>query len=283
MCRKVSRGEHLPLGVAVSSSEAPRLSSRPDLVQQRMVNPVWRAKVTQWCYDYVDCIQERRSLVFIAMNLLDRYVQCTEMDHTKYQVAALSCTHLAIRIAGSKDCQNLDELVAMSRGTISTREIVQIGTDIVERLSWDERMETPFEHIHGYMQVLEDTSTTRLDAAYFMTEVAVFCPTLMMETPRWIAAAALLRVLPSTSIPRFVQLLDKDEIKRVYEISHRLGDFVKECLGNAVKDDNEEEEPHTIHMIEDEGFLPKVSPAVSPVMIDGAALIPFDDDDMDEN
>lgn len=294
MCRKVSRNVHVSFhGAArvveqeddassVCSSAAEYHHEHP---RAGGVNPVWRAKVTQWCYDYMDCIQERRNLVYIAMNLLDRYIGLFDrpsVDQTAYRVAALSCTYLAIRIAGSKSL-DLDDLVVMSRGTTTIREIVRVGTDIVDRLSWDERMETPTEHIHRYGQLLGMNDITRLEKAVFMVEVAVFHPSMLLQCPKLVAASALLRLLSPSCVPKLVRLLEDDDVKSVYDISHQLGVFCRECVGSTALEVEPPTEETTVHIIMDEDKIvqERVRPAV--VVTNGLVLIPNDDDYMDEN
>jgi Cyclin, N-terminal domain len=236
------------------------------------INPIWRVKVTQWCYDYIDCISERRTVVYMAMTILDRYCRAimvlqeataaavaTPLDHTHYQVAALAATYLAIRIAGSSSAAaakggsdqqeerttmvQLSDLVAMSRGKTSQGEIVAMGTKIVKALSWDERMETPTEWVYRYCHQFRDSSTDHADTdaadeeevrrlvetANFMVEVAIFDADLCALTPRILAAAAVLQVLPSHRVPAFLEVAPVDP-KVVYVASHRLGTFVKESL-----------------------------------------------------
>jgi hypothetical protein len=229
-----------------------------------VVNPIWRLKVTQWCYDYMDCISERRTVVYIAMNILDRYCGAVRaansnnnaVDHAHYQVAALAATYLAIRIAGGSNnkeehqqATQLSDLVAMSRGKISQGEIVAMGTKIVKALSWDKRMETPTEWVHRSFdrlpqdhhgnsnEVIEDSTVRRtrrrlIETANFMVEVAIFDADLCDLPPRVLAAAAVLRVVPPHQVPALVAHLRVDHVdpKIVQEASHRLGMFVKESL-----------------------------------------------------
>jgi hypothetical protein len=193
-----------------------------------VVNPIWRLKVTQWCYDYMDCISERRTVVYIAMNILDRYCGAVRaansnnnaVDHAHYQVAALAATYLAIRIAGGSNnkeehqqATQLSDLVAMSRGKISQGEIVAMGTKIVKALSWDERMETPTEWVHRSFdrlpleqvdsnEVIDDSTVRRnrrrlVETANFMVEVAIFDADLCDLPPRVLAGYGSCRPIKS--------------------------------------------------------------------------------------
>jgi Cyclin, N-terminal domain len=345
----VGTTSHHHIAVAAAAQEVP--------IIRTSINPIWRVKVTQWCYDYIDCISERRTVVYMAMSILDRYCRAilmvpaqeqaatattTLMDHTHYQVAALAATYLAIRIAGSSTSSSsaanggsagddhqhqeerttmvqLSDLVAMSRGQTSQGEIVAMGTKIVRALSWDERMETPTEWVYRYCKKNQSQDSTDhhdadadaadeeedvrrlVETANFMVEVAIFDAELCALAPRILAAAAVLRVLPSHRVPAFLTILRADSVavdpKVVHIASHRLGTFVQESLRTtslAAQPRLDEAavvapvaagvaaaaSPHIIEA--DDHSLRPIKSEQQPVYINGFELIPNDYDDEED-
>ena len=87
-------------------------------------NMIWREKVTQWCYDVVDHLNESRDLVFVAMNILDRYsalYMSSSTNERDYETAALTALFLAVRISGGRSLDAPD-LVRMSRLGVTTQD-----------------------------------------------------------------------------------------------------------------------------------------------------------------
>ena len=109
---------------------------------------IWRERVTQWCYDVVDHLHGSRSTVYVAMNILDRFLLqfpfCT--TDRSYEAAALTALFLAVSICDSRNLEVVD-LVRMSRLGVTIREIVKIGRDMTRGLSFNRRLLTPMHFV----------------------------------------------------------------------------------------------------------------------------------------
>jgi Cyclin, N-terminal domain len=163
-------------------------------------NSIWREKVVQWCYDVADHLDEDRSIVYVAMDILDRFCSAAgsthPIDETMYEIASLASIFLAVRIAGSRELL-LDELVSMSRGGISMRDIVAMGNSIVGTLSWDHSILTPIDFVQGLFQLHPPLSKSPrrqliLDTASYLIELAVCDAYLSQCKASKLAVVALL-------------------------------------------------------------------------------------------
>lgn len=161
---------------------------------------IWRERVVQWCYDVADHIGESRSVVYVAMNILDRFgaTQSSEVDERNYEVASMTAFFLAIRIWGSGSLR-IEELRSMSRAGINIKEIVAMGTSMVEALTWNHRLVTPLDFVRCFMELLpcesDFTSQVIMESACYLIEIAVCDVSLSHCKPSEVAAAAMMNAL----------------------------------------------------------------------------------------
>lgn len=166
-------------------------------------NSVWREKVCQWMYDVTDHLRERRSIVYLAMNILDRY--CVAMSQKEnaamcersYEMASLSAIFLAMRIAGSVQVR-LPDIIRMSRRGVTTQQLIDSGTDMVQKLTWDNRLLAPQEFITALLSHLPPLTERRsmiLDGATYLSELAVCDACLSRHKASDVALAAFLNTV----------------------------------------------------------------------------------------
>ena len=166
-------------------------------------NPVWREKVTQWCYDVVDHLNESRSIVYVAMNILDRFTAKqtadTVLSDRMFELASLSALFLAVRISGSGNLR-LSQLLGMSRSSFTSKDIIDMGTKMIKSLSWNFRLVTPLEFVKAMCALLPSSvpKTTQqeiLDAASYLVEISVCDWGFASQRASHTALAAVLNAL----------------------------------------------------------------------------------------
>lgn len=193
------------------SNEAALMASIPEHNSNEMresasPNLIWREKVTQWCYDVVDHLNESRDVVYVAMNLLDRHcVRCSsqpaEMDEREYELAAMTALFLAVRISGSGNLE-VPDLVRMSRGGIHLQEVITTGKAMIKSVS-EHRLVTPIQFVRAFLELLPPSvdTTSRsslLESASFLVEVSVCDAFFIGVVPSKLAMAAVLNASGST-------------------------------------------------------------------------------------
>ena len=192
-------------------------------------NCAWREKVSQWCYDVADHLNEDRSIVYVAMTILDRYCTTlsTPIDEKQYEISSLSSIFLAVHIAGSGDL-TLKELVSMSRGGVAIKDIIGEATTIADAITLSEPILTPLDFVRSAIQnitplIVSDHKQALLDSASYMIELAVCDSFFTSCKASSVAVAALLNALEIVFVPdskAVVQSLVKDSSLTVESIDN---------------------------------------------------------------
>jgi Cyclin, N-terminal domain/Cyclin, C-terminal domain len=164
---------------------------------------IWREKVVKWCYDVVDHLNEDRSIVYVAMHILDRHCasMLPSMNVRRYEVASLSCLFLAVHLAGSGEL-SLSDLVTMSRRDVSMSDIVAEGKAIIRIIS-HHPVVTPLDFVRSVIQklpALQRLAPVLLDSASYMIELAVCDHFFSDYKSSVLAVAALHNALPGADL-----------------------------------------------------------------------------------
>lgn len=211
-------------------------------------NPVWREKVTQWCYDVIDHLNESRSIVYVAMNILDRFTAKQEPDavvsDTTFELASLSALFLAVRISGSGNLR-LSQLLAMSRSSFTAKDIIDMGTRMIKTLTWKFRVVTPLEFVKAMCEefpssVEKSTKQDILDSASYFVEISVCDTSFATKRASHTALAAVLNALNenrSLSLAQFNQTVEAitkhvSDSRQVMESRIRLRQLFNESCEN---------------------------------------------------
>jgi hypothetical protein len=167
-------------------------------------NLVWREKVAHWCYGVVDHLNESRSVVYVAMNILDRYCAVSasdgcSMDERTYEMASMTAIFLAVRIAGSGNLC-LQELTSMSRGQVRVRDIISTGTSMIKILTWEHRIVTPLDFVGVWLDLISEDLRSQhvFDSACYLVEIAVCDSALSPSKASDVALAAVMNSLGET-------------------------------------------------------------------------------------
>ena len=232
----------------------------------------WREKVVQWCYDVTDHLNENRSVVYIAINIMDRYCailsqshnhdtqqSCVLMDEKTYELASMTAVFLAVRIAGSGNLR-LAELTSMSRGGIQVQDVIHMGTNMIKALTWEHRIVIPLDFVSLYLESLSpSTPTCQLrsifESATYLVEISVCDIFLSRCKPSEVALAAIMDALeeesPTYHLP--CALLQKfvTRSQEIAKIRNRLQLLYRQSADNKSGSKIQNARPHLIS--EDEG------------------------------
>jgi hypothetical protein len=263
-----------------SESDFVALSNNVDQQQQRPIpfhnNQLWRERVAQWFYDVLDYLDESRDAAYVAMNTLDRYVAVLSRDNPSvassvqpfdFEVMAFTSLFLAIRVCGSNNTDlQVPGLLRLSRSGAQPRHVLAAGNDMLQKLSWNNRIVTP----HSFLKVLhelllqewntsqgsttlsEEQANDLLDLASYLVEVSVCDSYFCNVPPTQVASAALTLAVLSNStngalqefLPRFFEglrqdisfVLDSVQMKAV--ISKLHGVYQQSHEGASAAEDN---------------------------------------------
>jgi hypothetical protein len=192
---------------------------RAVLVQEddsSLQNQVWRERVSQWCYDVLDFLEESREVAYVALNILDRYLAVHSttnkevaglglarhhqpIDQFEYEVIAFTALFLAVRVAGTNRGLQIPELLQLSSSGAQVKHILSAGNTMLQKLSWDHRILTPHIFLRGLMELLvhtcpgisHDRALTLMDFASYLVEISVCDQYFSRMSPSEIAFGAL--------------------------------------------------------------------------------------------
>lgn len=161
----------------------------------------WREKIAQWFYDVVDHVNKPRSVVYAAMNILDRYSAVKLQNENfvvgqTYRIAAMTAIFLAIRITGVGDLP-ITDLIQASRGNFGVQDVIATGKCIVGCLTWGIRLVTPHDFVDAMLQFLSSRvpktiKTSLWESASYLVELSVYDSYFTRISASKIAMAATL-------------------------------------------------------------------------------------------
>lgn len=151
----------------------------------------WRRVICDWFYKVVDHVQADRSVVFVAMNFLDRYMSCTitpdclqPLPRSEFYLAAMTCLTLAskIEIVNSRYMQEhiyVSRVVKLAGGNFTKQDVESKEHEILSTLNWLVHPPVHSHFIQEFTQLLprwKDDSFWRrsiFEHARFATELAL--------------------------------------------------------------------------------------------------------------
>jgi lipoyl(octanoyl) transferase len=217
---------------------------------------VWREKVSQWCYDVVDHLGESRDVVYLAMNVLDRYcVLQSTLEERDYEIAAMAALFLAVRVSGRATLE-LPQLLNMSRLGVRMREILDIGKIMTSSLSWERRLVTPLDFVRVMLDLLNVSSELKsslLESASYLAEVSVCDAFFSGLHPFKVACAAVANAIGAGPQSR----LDDMESREFFLLVSKLHDAQEEISLlrsrlHHIYSQSEENNQSALHVILDE-------------------------------
>jgi hypothetical protein len=153
-----------------------------------------------------------REIVAIAMSHLDRYVATfpkhTAIDKNCFQLAAMTCFYLAIKLTHSKillirgSNSTLETISMLSKREVSVEEIEQMELELLDRLQWHVHPPTPHAFLQQFMELIHiiDDDDDVYERARFLIEESTKESCFLIFSPSNIAAAALWNAMEMLSI-----------------------------------------------------------------------------------
>jgi hypothetical protein len=237
-------------------------------------NPIWRQMVVEWCYQVIDHISADRELVYITMNILDRFLSVQMLkrsdtdnaakttsrqyltDKKDYETAVMTALLMTMKLQGlSSLCIN--DLVQMSSNSVTSLDIVQVGKEIIQCLTWNKQIPTAARFAHVLVQLLpitvnEATMMNIFENAVFQIELSVQDESCSHQAPSLVAWMAFENAISATSLPcsvgASVRSLIAQEIGHVYDTCLRkrlqnfqFQSFVSSHASNIIPPDDDDD------------------------------------------
>ena len=105
-------------------------SSASSTSSSSSINELWREKICEWSYQVIDHFDFSREVVSVSIHFLDRYLATRTVNKKIFQLAAMTCLFLAIKLyePGRLSMQSMIEL---SRGYFMVEQMVAMETSIL--------------------------------------------------------------------------------------------------------------------------------------------------------
>jgi hypothetical protein len=115
----------------------------------------WFEQICTFCH-YDD--ESESSLVEIAMNYLDRFIgtkggSMALLDRYCYQLAAITCLYIAIKIHASS-AMSIENMAVISRGTYTVHQIEDMEGHVLSALQWRVNPPTTSSFVDSFVQLL---------------------------------------------------------------------------------------------------------------------------------
>jgi Cyclin, N-terminal domain len=89
------------------------------------INEVWREKICEWSYQVIDHYDFSREVVGIALSYLDRYLSKRSVNKKHFQLLAMTCLYLAIKIY-EPGTISMKSIIGLSRGYFVVEQMVEM-------------------------------------------------------------------------------------------------------------------------------------------------------------
>lgn len=198
-------------------------------------NPVWRQMVVEWCYHVIDHISADRELVYIAINILDRFLSVhfrtltsnaknnTNTDGRRYltdkrdyETAVMTALLLTLKLQGITSL-SIENLVQMSSNSVSSTDILEVAQDIIHSLKWNSQIPTAARFAHVYIQLLsddifdEDSKVAIFESTVFQIELSIQDEAFSYAPPSLVAWMAFENALSEVAS----QLVDLSSVRHI--------------------------------------------------------------------
>lgn len=114
-------------GVLFDSSTASHSTSSS---ASSTINEIWREKICEWAFQVIDHFDFSREVVGVAIHYLDRYLATRTVNKKVFQLAAMTCLFLAIKLY-EPGRLSMSTMIDLSRGYFTVDQMTAMETSIL--------------------------------------------------------------------------------------------------------------------------------------------------------
>lgn len=115
-------GISMPSTASISSSSTSSSSTA--------INELWREKICEWSYQVIDHFDFSREIVGVSIHYLDRYLATKFVNKKTFQLAAMTCLFLAIKLYEPGKL-GMTSMIELSRGYFTVDQMAGMETSIL--------------------------------------------------------------------------------------------------------------------------------------------------------
>jgi hypothetical protein len=243
----------------------------PQLELKRLQQSSWRKLIVQWCYAVADTIEADREIVYITIDILDRYIAIKKAKNEhreivackkQYEAVVMSSLILSTRLYSS-NCIPLSvkDLLDKTSSTITTADLTSTAVDIYKALTWQTCVPTAARFVHALIKLLPDTvkeakRTELFQDAVFQIELSVYDEFIMNLRPSLVAWMVLENKLYNRklmTVPEHMKF--REDVASLTGHSHSI--FIRHRLESL----SEEREESSYVQVFDSGYVQPPRPS----------------------
>ena len=191
-------------------------SVRPHyLSMQPQINETMRAILVDWMINVQVQFRLVPDTLYLAVNLLDRYLEKVEVPRTKLQLAGITALFIAAKYE-EVWAPRIYDFVSVCDNLYSRQEIVQMEKHMLNALKYKISMPTAYTFLVRYLKAAHADVTIAQISCYIL-EVTLLSYPLLRYLPSQLAAAAILVARNSTgrnpwspTLLRYAQYYEED-------------------------------------------------------------------------
>jgi len=136
-------------------------------------NDALRIKICKWCYHVVDHFDFDREIVSVTLNYLDRFFNTREINKKSFQLYAVTCLYLAIKLYSPKKLK-MSTMIFLSQGKFCIDHMEDVEKDILRELSWFVHPPTAIYFV-GIFSMLLPHGCCSVELVHDIKELSRFC------------------------------------------------------------------------------------------------------------
>ncbi len=216
-------------------------------------NP-WRQMIVEWYYSIVDRIGADRELVYITMNILDRFVDVKTFylkDKKEYEKAVIASLLISSKLyADEYICPR--EIIQLASSSITTKSIMATTVEIYESLSWDFCIPTAARFAHTFVKCISENPSALdrrnrseiFEDAIFQIELSVQDSVCSSQPPSLVAWMAVENAIEATNTDVSLEDLKnfRSQVSKItgHQYSVELRSRLRGFKVNLIASDNSE-------------------------------------------
>lgn len=122
--------KHLTAVVDVPLSSEASAASSGSSCSSSTITELWREKICEWKYSVIDHFNFSREVVSVSIHYLDRYLATRQVNKKTFQLAAMTCLFLAIKLY-EPGRLSMTSMIELSRGYFTVDQMATMEMSIL--------------------------------------------------------------------------------------------------------------------------------------------------------
>ena len=112
------------------SSALSSTSTGTSTTSSSSINEMWREKICEWSFQVIDHFDFSREVVSVSIHYLDRYLATKSVNKKMFQLAAMTCLFLAIKLHEPGKL-SMASMIELSRGYFMVEQMATMELSIL--------------------------------------------------------------------------------------------------------------------------------------------------------